>query len=298
MNTARIFISMILLIIMNFAAAAQSKLQLQVITSSPEGFSVTSTLVSGEKDAVLIDAQFTLSDAHRLAAAILESQKNLTTIYITHWHPDHYFGLTVLRQAFPNAKIVALPSTVADIKKWSKPKIKEWKPLYGDNLTSEAIIPEPLPGNTIALEGETLEIVGELQGDNANNSYVWITSLKAVICGDIVFNGVFPWTRDTTPAQHKDWIEVVDKIASLNPAIVVAGHKKPELKDDTSRLQFMKDYLSFYDEALAASKTSDEFQAKVKSKFPQLSMDIILKLASDAAFAKKNKYLGNTVAAL
>ena len=81
------------------------------------GFLVDSTLVTGDKDAILIDAQFDRADAHRLVAQILESQKNLTTVYITHSHPDHYFGLEVIHQAFPKAKLVALPATVAEIKK-------------------------------------------------------------------------------------------------------------------------------------------------------------------------------------
>jgi glyoxylase-like metal-dependent hydrolase (beta-lactamase superfamily II) len=264
---------------------AQSKLRLQVITASPEGFWVTSTLIYGENDAVLIDAQFTLSDAHRLAAAILESRKNLTTIYVTHSHPDHYFGLSVLKQAFPNARIVALPATIADIEKTWAGKVKQWQPLYGNNIPGNPIVPEPLTGTTLTLEGETLQIAGDVQGDDAHNSYVWIPSLKAVVCGDIVYSGVYLWTLETTPARRKDWIKALDRISALNPTIVVAGHKNPDLKDDVSTLQFSKNYLAHYDEALAASKTAEEFRAKINSKFPNLGLDIILKLAVDAAFA-------------
>jgi glyoxylase-like metal-dependent hydrolase (beta-lactamase superfamily II) len=65
-------------------------------------------MISGEKDMLLIDPQFSLSEAHRLAAEILESKKNLAVIYVTHPHPDHPFGLAVLKQAFPQPKIFAL----------------------------------------------------------------------------------------------------------------------------------------------------------------------------------------------
>jgi glyoxylase-like metal-dependent hydrolase (beta-lactamase superfamily II) len=98
------------------AAHADTKLTATVFTGSPAGFLVDSTLVAGEKDAILIDAQFDLADAHRLVAMILESKKNLTTVYVTHFHPDHYFGLAVIQQAFPRAKLVALPAAVDEIK--------------------------------------------------------------------------------------------------------------------------------------------------------------------------------------
>ena len=90
-------------------AHAETKLTATVHTASPGGFLVNSTLIAGDKEAVLIDAQFSLADAHRLIGAILESKKTLTTVYITHSHPDHYFGLVAIRQAFPKAKLVATP---------------------------------------------------------------------------------------------------------------------------------------------------------------------------------------------
>src|SRR5215470_8716805 len=108
------------------AHADPKPLTVSVYTASPGGFLVDSTLVTGEKDAILVDAQFTLADAHRLIGMILDSKKNLTTVYITHWHPDHYFGLAAIKQAFPNAKLVALPAAVAEIKKTWQAKVKQW----------------------------------------------------------------------------------------------------------------------------------------------------------------------------
>src|SRR5207244_923942 len=97
-------------------APAQSKFQLKVHTGrGANGYDVNSTMISGEKDMLLIDPQFSLSEAHRLAAEILESKKNLAVIYVTHPHSDHFFGFSVLKQAFP-AKILALPATANAIK--------------------------------------------------------------------------------------------------------------------------------------------------------------------------------------
>ena len=262
-------------------AHADGKLATTVYTASPTGFLVDSTLVTGDKDAILIDAQFDLADAHRLVAMILESKKNLTTVYITHDHPDHYFGLAVIKQAFPKAKLVALPATVAEIKKTWQAKVKQWQPMYGDLITAQPVLPTALTGTTLTLEGQTLEIHTG-QGDDAGNSYVWIPSIKTVVAGDIVYRGVHAWTRDTTVAQHKAWQKTLDEIAALHPTTVIAGHKDPKAKDDAAAIDWVKGYLETFDAAVASSKTSADIQQKVKAKYGDAQLDVILQLGADA----------------
>jgi len=265
----------------SLGASAQSHLQLKVFTSSPDGYSVNSTLVYGDQDAILIDSQFLLSEAHRLAAMILESKKNLTTVYITHPHPDHYFGLAVIKQAFPNARIVALPATVAGIKAGWGPRYKFWSATHGANVPSDPVIPEELQGDTLTLEGQTLEVVGGLTGDSPkNNSYVWIPSLKAVIAGDIVFSGA----HFVVPKMHQEWIQTLDKIAALHPVIVIAGHQKADAPDDASTIEFMKQYMRDFDESAASSKSADELRAKMKDRYPHLALETLLDSGSKGRF--------------
>ena len=266
-------------------AAAETKLTTTVYTASPTGFLVNSTIVAGENDAVLVDAQFSLADAHRLVAALLESKKNLTTIYITHFHPDHYFGLTVIKQAFPKAKIVTTASSLAEIKKTWKAKTKQWGPMYGRLVPTTPVLPVALAGKSITLEGQTLEIRAG-QGDSADNTYVWIPSTKTVITGDIVFNGVHPWTAESNAASRKAWIKTLDELAALGPTMVVAGHKDPKTKDDVAAIEQTRAYLEAFDAAVASSKTSAEVQQKIKAKYGALQLDIILQLGADAAFKK------------
>jgi glyoxylase-like metal-dependent hydrolase (beta-lactamase superfamily II) len=263
----------------SLSARAESPLTIQVITGSPGGFLVDSTLVSGEKDAILVDAAFTLADAHRVAAAIFDSKKNLTTVYVTHFHPDHYFGLAVLKQAFPKAKLVASPATVADIKKSWKDKVKQWGPMYGANIPTQPVIPTPLTAKTL-----TLEVHGPVQGDAVNNSYLWIPSIKTVIAGDIVYHGVYPWTAETNLAGRQAWLKTLDELAALSPTTVIAGHKDPKLKDDVSGIEQTRAYLKAFDEALAASKTADELEAKMKAKYPDLALEIVLHIGAGAQF--------------
>jgi glyoxylase-like metal-dependent hydrolase (beta-lactamase superfamily II) len=264
-------------------AHAETKLTATVFTSSPGGFLVNSTLVAGEKEAVLIDAQFSLADAHRLIATILESKKTLTTVFITHGHPDHYFGLVAIKQAFPKAKLVTHAAALAEIKKTWKDKVKQWGPMYGALVPQEPALPVALAGKAITLEGQMLEIRGPAQGDSPDNAYVWIPSIKTVVAGDIVYANVHVWTRDTNAAQRKAWIKTLDEITALGPTTVIAGHKDPKVKDDLSAVKGTREYLEAFDVAVASSKTAAEVQQKIKAKYGSYQLDIILQLGAEAA---------------
>jgi glyoxylase-like metal-dependent hydrolase (beta-lactamase superfamily II) len=266
--------------------SAQSKLHLRVFTSGPNGFSVNSTLIYGDKDAILVDTQFVMSEAYRVAAMVLESKRNLTTVYITHPHPDHYFGMAALKQAFPKAKFVALPATVAGIRNGWEGRLKNWTPEFGFNLpTSGPILPDELQGNTLTLEGETLQIVGGVTGDGPNNSYIWIPSLRAVIAGDIVFSG----SHFMPPKMPQEWIKTLDQIAELKPVTVIPGHERAGARNDASTIGAMKTYIQDYNEALDTSKTTAEFHSKMVRKYPNFALERLISSAADAAFPAAKK---------
>jgi glyoxylase-like metal-dependent hydrolase (beta-lactamase superfamily II) len=271
------------------AASAQSKLQLKVHTGrGVNGYDVNSTMISGEKDMVVIDPQFSLSEAHRLAAEILESKKNLTVIYCTHPHPDHLFGLAVLKQAFPAARIVALPATVNAAKTGWPTRQKFWFATYGNNIPGpDPVLPEALSTPEITLEGEQLQITGGLQGDGPGNSFVYIPSIKAVVAGDTVFDRVyFGVPKDKA---REDWMQTLDRISALKPAILIPGHEGLGAKHDLSAIAFMKKYIADWYSDVAASKSAAEMRAKVLKQYPGLGMDFTLNDRVASFFPDANK---------
>lgn len=270
---------------------AQTKLELKVHTGKGvTGYDVNSTMISGEKDMLVIDPQFSLSEAHKLAAEILESKKNLAIIYVTHPHPDHLFGLAVLHQAFPSAKIVALPATVAGAKTGWPARQKFWFPTYGNNIPGpDPVLPEELSSPVLTLEGEQFPITGGVQGDGPGNSFVYIPSLKAVVAGDTVFDRVyFGVPRDKA---REDWTKTLDQIAALKPAILIPGHEGPGAKHDLSAIAFMKKYIADWDANVAKSKTPAEMRANVLKQYPGLGMEFTLndRIAAFFPDASKNK---------
>lgn len=265
---------------MIFASAmcAQApRLTLKVHTGKGQiGYDVNSTMISGEKDMLLIDPQFTLSEAHKLAAEILESKKNLVTIYITHPHPDHLFGLAVLHQAFPDARIVALPSTVAGAKTGWPARQKFWLPTYGNDIPGpDPVLPEPLTTSVLTLEGESFPITGPVQGDDGpGNSFVYIPSLKAVVTGDCVFDHVYFGVPK--PGAREKWLQTIDQIEALPPEIVIPGHQGSGATDNMSSIAFMKQYIADWDKDVASSTSAAEMKAKVLAQYPGLGMEFTL----------------------
>lgn len=259
------------------AAMAQSHLEIKVHTGhGVNGYDVNSTMISGGKDMIVIDPQFSLSEAHRLAAEILESKKNLTTIYITHPHPDHFFGLAVLKQAFPSARAVALPATANAIKTAWPARQKFWFATYGNNIPGpDPVVPEALTTPVLTLEGEEFPITGPVQGsDGPGGSFVYIPSLQAVVTGDIVFDHVYFGVP--RGKAREDWSKTIDQITALNPAIIVPGHEGPGATRDMRSIQFMKKYIADWDANVAASKNAAEMKEKVLAQYPGLGMEFTL----------------------
>lgn len=236
-------------------------------------FPVASVLVSGARDAVLIDAQFSRGEAVKLVEKIRASGKRLITVYVSHSDPDFYFGLDVIHAAFPDAKIVATPQTIAGIEKKKDAKVAYWSPVLKDNAPKSIIVPQPLHGDTIQLEGETLKIEG-LNGATPDRSYVWIPSIKAIAGGVVVFNGLHVWTADTQSAEsRKNWLATLDHIASLKPVTVVPGHFKVGAPLTPDSIAFTRDYLVRFEAETAKAANSGALIARMKELYPDAGLN-------------------------
>ncbi len=251
-------------------AFAQSKppLTVEVLRTSAGSLHANTALIMGEHDAVLVDPPFTKADAHRIAGMVLDSGRKLTTIFVTHDHPDHYFSMDVLAEAFPDAKIVAHPDVVAAIWRSLPYKVRRWSPMLGSNGPAWPSAPSALAGDTITLEGHELKVLGPMWGDHAISTALWAPEIKALFPGDIVYNEMFLWFGEHRPEDIAAWGTTLDRLAALKPEIVVAGHAKPGLPNDISGIEFSRRYIDAWPALVAASTDSKDLQARVRAAFP------------------------------
>ncbi len=264
--------------------APPQPLTLQVYNAGPASFHANAVLVSGRTEAVLVDTGFTRADAHRVAAMVLDSGKTLTTIYVSQADPDYYFGAEVLRQVFPDAKLVATAPTVKKIQATLATKLQVWGPRMGANAPKAPPVPEVLAGRTITLEGQAIEVRG-LDSALPHRSYLWIPSIRTIAGGVNVFAGLHAWTADTqTAAERAEWRRTLDAMAALQPAVVVPGHSLPGQPQDASQIAATGAYLERFESELAKAPNGAALIDTMKAAYPAAGLMPALEIG-----AKVNK---------
>jgi glyoxylase-like metal-dependent hydrolase (beta-lactamase superfamily II) len=266
------------------AAQSASPLTLQVYNADGASFHVNAVLVSGKTDAVLLDTGFTRADALRIVAMVLDSKKTLKTVYISQADPDYYFGIEVLKQYFPDAKVVTTAPTLKKIQATLANKLQVWGPRMGVNAPKNVPLPEVLTGNTITLEDQVLEIRG-LDDSQPHRSFVWIPSIKTIAGGVNVYAGLHLWTADAQSVQERaDWSKKLGTMAALNPVTVIPGHSLPGQKQDVSQIAWSQAYLARYEQELPKAANSGALIEAMKKAYPEAGLGVALEIG-----AKVNK---------
>jgi glyoxylase-like metal-dependent hydrolase (beta-lactamase superfamily II) len=237
----------------------------------------TATLVTGEHDALLVDAGFTRADGHRLVAEILDSGKNLTTVFVSHGDPDFYFGAEVLADAFPAAAFVATPHTIEHIHHSYEGKLKAWAAL-GANLPTRLVDLTPLTGD-LTLEGHRFELRG-----GPDRHYLWQAEHRAILGGVLLFQREHVWVADTaTPEQRAAWIALLDEMAALDPQLVVPGHRLPGTPADATAITATRDYLVTFEDELAKAADGTALTDALVKHYPDNGMLIAAQIGAKVA---------------
>ncbi|CDG88824.1 MBL fold metallo-hydrolase [Xenorhabdus bovienii] len=267
---------------LGIASLAQAaNLKLDIYNPGETGiFPVSSEIISGDHEVVLIDAQFKKSDAQALVKMIQQTGKKLTTIYISQSDPDFYFGLDVITTAFPEAKVIASPETIKAINETKDGKLAYWGGILQDQAPKKVIVPEPLKGNTFTVDGEKLIVEG-LDGPAADRTFVWVPKLKAVVGGVTVSDNIHVWIADTqTKASRQHWMQTLDRIKNLKPETVVPGHYLGNSSLKLESVTFTQNYLTTLEKELPKAKDAESLIAAMKKHYPGLADESSLELSA------------------
>lgn len=233
-----------------------------IFTADLWGAAVDSAIIVGEENAVLIDAQLTVANASRLADVIAATDKTLETICITHVHPDHHLGLATIMDRFPDAKPVAHPlvqSQLSAAARWMLSTMSQGA--EPGTFADRVVIPEPMTGNTIMLEGERIEVLDPLHGDTDLLSAVHIPALDTLIASDFLYSGTHQWmAENTSPERVARWRASLNQLEAIGAGTVVPGHEGPDAVRDPSIFDASRAYIDQWETALAETSNAQDLK--------------------------------------
>ncbi|HEY0301939.1 MAG TPA: MBL fold metallo-hydrolase, partial [Rhizomicrobium sp.] len=227
-------------------------------------------LICGKRDAVLVDTFLTIEQSRILLDWIAASGRNLTAIYITHGHGDHFFGLAPLLDRFPDARAVATPEVAAAMRARLSPAEVDgrWRKLFPGQIPDRLLAAEPLAGDRLELEGHELIVVNAGRTDTVHTTSLYVPSAALIVAGDVVYNGIHPFLAETDARSRLEWIAALDRLGALNPKAVVAGHKVPENGDDPRDIAATRQYIADFSRLDAGTATARELYDAMLALYP------------------------------
>jgi glyoxylase-like metal-dependent hydrolase (beta-lactamase superfamily II) len=234
------------------------------IVSSP----LASTLILGERDAVLVDPPYTRDQIQGVGDWVERSGKRLRYIYATHGHGDHWFGTDQLVQRFPGAVAYATEGTIRLMHKQATEGRAQWDKDFPGQIPDSPVVYQPIPAAGFELEGNRLHAIETGHTDTDDTTVLHVPSIGLVVAGDVAYNGVHQYLLESVGGGLEAWLTAIDQVAGLQPRAVVAGHKNRDLPDDPAILDQTRDYLLDAQRLLTDKPRPREFYDQMLDRYP------------------------------
>jgi glyoxylase-like metal-dependent hydrolase (beta-lactamase superfamily II) len=165
-----------------------------------------------------------------------------------------------------------------------------WEALFPGEIpgAGEKVLPQLLTTDTLDLEGNALRVIRIGQADTAHSTVLHVPSLAAAVTGDLAYNRVHMMTAETGEPERAQWITNLDAVAALEPALVVAGHKKTSNDNNPKIISESQQYLRDFTRIAAEETTTARFVARMTERYPDWENLRTLWHSARTAIARKS----------
>ncbi len=260
--------------------AKTAALSIQPFASSEAGAWSNSYLISGESEAMLFDVVQLHSEAAQLADMIAQSGKTLKTVMISHAHPDHFMGLDVITERFPQARVVSTANVVADIRENGPWIFSLLQRKLGPEGPTRLVVPEGLAEQNLHIEETKLEIVEFGEGESKHIASVYIPSLKALLSADLVYNNAHLYLQERHLESWLARLDDLEKFAQNRVSTIYPGHGAA---GDLRLIAQTREYLHEFADAVK-SGDANLAEQRILAKYPGYRVRQFLTLFSIPAY--------------
>jgi len=260
------------------------ELTVQSYASDVAGPAVDSHLIVGTKEAVLVDGQLFKADALKVIDLVKASGKTLTTVFLTHAHPDHYLGLETIRLAFPQAKIVTTAAVLTEFKAKAPGTFAYLKGMLTTQIADALAMPEALTGKTITLDGQEIAVIeAPHAGESESAAALVLPGKKALIAGDLVYHDIHLVLAE---CEWQGWLDNLTSLKAMGFETIYPGHGG---KTDMAVLDADAEYIKAVIPIMDGAATADAAKTAIKQKYAKYGSDYLLGFSVDTYFTACKK---------
>ena len=240
-------------------------LKIHSYLSPLDGFHVNTQMIEGSTAVVIFDGQLLLPYADEVASYVQTLGKPVDRIILSHAHTDHWSGLQVLTERFPDARVFALDGIADQLRARGQARLDSFRPIYGDRIATKVTIPtETITEGVHRIDGITYDFKRFVDAESDLQLAALLPEQKVLMAFDLVFS---PNEHAFTVVDHFDhWMIVLERLK------VLQGYDTITIVHDTpvhrSAIDSTITYVKRAKEIHAASADAKTYSESLKAAFP------------------------------
>ena len=157
--------------------------------SPADGLQVNTQMIEGPNAVVIFDGQLLLPYADEVASYVQTLGKPVDRIILSHAHTDHWGGLQVLTERFPDARVFALDGIADQVRARGPARLDGLRRTYGDRAATKVTVPtETITEGPQRIDGVTYDFRRFVDAESDLQLAVLLPEQKVLMAFDLVFS--------------------------------------------------------------------------------------------------------------